>query len=168
MRQFIELLLETIDFRAVEAGRPVLATVAAAAAMAKACRRYDRADVAAHEELIIGSWRPLVFANPDLAAGQVDKAAFTLCAVMHLHAALRAAGKHGGGAHDRRRWIGRQKCLVGATFRFQRRAGSFGREIATPGAERSRRSIGGRLVGEDRDTGGESGRTDHFNVSCPP
>jgi hypothetical protein len=28
------------------------------------------------------------FARPDLPAGQVDKAAFTLCAVMHLHAAL--------------------------------------------------------------------------------
>lgn len=36
VQHFIELLLETIEFRAVEAGRPVLAMVAAAAAMAKA------------------------------------------------------------------------------------------------------------------------------------
>ncbi|MBD2892346.1 hypothetical protein amrb99_12560 [Actinomadura sp. RB99] len=61
-QQCIELLLETIEFRAVEAGRPVLATVAAAAAMAKSRRRYDRADVAEHEGLVTGSWRPLVFA----------------------------------------------------------------------------------------------------------
>ncbi|HZE32263.1 MAG TPA: Tn3 family transposase [Actinoallomurus sp.] len=89
MQHFIELLLEVIGFRAVEAGAPVVAMVRAAAAMAKARRRYDRADVAADEELITGSWRPLVFANPDLPAGQIDKAAFTLCALMHLHAALR-------------------------------------------------------------------------------
>ncbi|MFF4779219.1 Tn3 family transposase [Microtetraspora fusca] len=98
VQQFIELLLETIDFRAVEAGRPVLAMVAAAAAMAKARRRYDRADIAAHEELVTGSWRPLVFANPDLPAGQVDKAAFTLCALMHLHTALRRRDVFAAGA----------------------------------------------------------------------
>ncbi|MFD0684603.1 DUF4158 domain-containing protein [Actinomadura fibrosa] len=98
VQQFIELLLETIEFRAAEAGRGVLAMVAAAAARAKARRRYDRADVAAHEDLVVGSWRPLVFANPDLPAGQVDKAAFTLCALMHLHAALRSRDVFAAGA----------------------------------------------------------------------
>lgn len=98
VQQFIELLLEVIEFRAVEAGQPVLAMVAAAAAMAKSRRRYDRADVAAHEDLVAGSWRPLVFANPDLPAGQVDKAAFTLCALMHLHAALRRRDVFAAGA----------------------------------------------------------------------
>ncbi|MBA9005696.1 hypothetical protein HNR21_004578 [Actinomadura cellulosilytica] len=98
VQHFIELLLEVIDFRAVEAGQQVLAMVRTAAAMAKARRKYARGDVAAHEELITGSWRPLVFANPDLPAGQVDKAAFVLCAVMHLHQALRRRDVFAAGA----------------------------------------------------------------------
>ncbi|GGQ35927.1 transposase [Streptosporangium pseudovulgare] len=86
---FIELLLEVIRFRAVEAGTPVLAMVRTAAAMAKSRRRYAPSDIAAHEELITGSWRPLVYRNPDLPEGHIDKAAFVLCAVMHLHHGLR-------------------------------------------------------------------------------
>jgi hypothetical protein len=53
---FIEPLLATIRFRAVEAGAPVLAMVRAAAAMAKSRRRHGPADIAAHEHLISGSW----------------------------------------------------------------------------------------------------------------
>ncbi|MFB4271410.1 Tn3 family transposase [Nonomuraea sp. GTA35] len=89
MQGFIELLLEVIRFRAVEAGAPVLAMVRMAAAVAKGRRRYGPGDVAEREALITGSWRPLVYRNPDLPEGQVDKAAFVLCAVMHLHHALR-------------------------------------------------------------------------------
>lgn len=63
VQRFIELLLEVIDFRAVEAGQPVPAMVNAAATMAKSRRRYDRAAVAAHEDLVTGSWRPLVSAD---------------------------------------------------------------------------------------------------------
>ncbi|MGN9787952.1 Tn3 family transposase [Nonomuraea sp. ZG12] len=81
---FIELLLEVIRFRAVEAGTAVLAMVRTAAAMAKSRRRYTPGDIAAHEELITGSWRPLIYRNPDVPEGQIDKAA-----VMHLHHALR-------------------------------------------------------------------------------
>lgn len=88
---FIEPLLSTIRFRAVEAGTPVLAMVRAAAVMAKRRRRYAPGDIAAHDELITGSWRPLVYRNPDLPDRQVDKAAFVLCALMHLHTALRRA-----------------------------------------------------------------------------
>ncbi|PRX45336.1 Tn3 transposase DDE domain-containing protein [Nonomuraea fuscirosea] len=86
---FIEPLLSTIRFRAVEAGTVVLAMVRTAAAMAKSRRRYAPGDIAAHAELITGSWRPLVYRNPDLPEGQIDKAAFVLCALMHLHTALR-------------------------------------------------------------------------------
>jgi hypothetical protein len=118
VRQFIELLLETIEFRAVETGRPVLAMVAAAAAMAKSRRRYDRADVAAHEDLVTGSWRPLVFANPGLPAGQVDKAAFMLCALVHLHAALCRRDVFAAGAD---RWSDpRARLLEGAGWEAAR------------------------------------------------
>lgn len=46
--------------------------VRAAAVMAKRRRRYAPDDIAAHDELITGSWRPLVRRNPDLPDGQVD------------------------------------------------------------------------------------------------
>ncbi|MEV6036593.1 hypothetical protein AB0L65_35955 [Nonomuraea sp. NPDC052116] len=65
------------------------AVEAIAAAMAKSRRRYGPADIAAHDELITGSWGPLIFRNPDLPDGQIDKAAFVLCALMYLHHALR-------------------------------------------------------------------------------
>lgn len=59
---FIDPLLSTIRFRAVKAGTPVLAMVRAAAVMAKS-RRYAPGDIAAHDELTTGSWRPLVYRN---------------------------------------------------------------------------------------------------------
>ncbi|GAB3895641.1 hypothetical protein [Microbispora bryophytorum] len=66
---FIEPLLSTIRFRAVEAGTAVLAMVRTAAAMAKSRRRYAPDDIAAHDELIPGSWRGLVYRNPDVPEG---------------------------------------------------------------------------------------------------
>ncbi|MGV9383421.1 hypothetical protein ACWDRB_46940 [Nonomuraea sp. NPDC003707] len=100
-RGFIELLLEVIRFRAVEAGTAVLAMVRTAAAMAKNRRRYAPGDIAAYEQRISGSWRPLVYRNPDLPDGQIDKAAFVLCAIMHLHQALRRRDVFADGAE---RW----------------------------------------------------------------
>ncbi|GAA3801961.1 hypothetical protein GCM10022226_22230 [Sphaerisporangium flaviroseum] len=75
---FIELLLEVIGFRTVEAGTGVLAMVREAATMAKRRRRYGPGDISRHDHLITGSWRPLVYRNPDLPPGQIDKAAFVL------------------------------------------------------------------------------------------
>ncbi|MEV2267859.1 hypothetical protein [Nonomuraea africana] len=86
---FIESLLTTIQFRAVEAGAAVPAMVRAAAAMAKSHRRHGPANIADHDELIPGSWRPLIYRNPDLPERHIDKAAFVLCALMHWHQGLR-------------------------------------------------------------------------------
>jgi TnpA family transposase len=111
---FIELLLEVVDFRAVQAGQPVLAMVRTAAVMAKTRKRYAPVDVAAHDPLITGSWRRLVYANPDLPDGQIDKAAFVLCALMHLHAALRRRDVFAAGAD---RWSDpRAHLLEGPTW----------------------------------------------------
>ncbi|MGW0447946.1 Tn3 family transposase [Streptosporangium sandarakinum] len=115
---FIELLLEVIGFRAVAAGGPVLAMVRTAAAMAKGRRRYAPGDIAAHEHLITGAWRPLVYRNPDLPDGQIDKAAFVLCAVMHLHQALRRRDVFAEGAD---RWSDpRARLLEGAAWEAAR------------------------------------------------
>ncbi|WP_184639794.1 hypothetical protein [Streptomonospora salina] len=51
---FIELLVEVIDFGAVEAGRPVLEALATAAAMARSRKHYKAAGIAAHAELTGG------------------------------------------------------------------------------------------------------------------
>ncbi|MDP9867914.1 MULTISPECIES: hypothetical protein [Streptosporangium] len=62
-------LLGTIAFRPVEAGVALLAMARTAAEMARSRRRHAPADIAAHDKLITGSWRPLVHHHPDLPAG---------------------------------------------------------------------------------------------------
>ncbi|OKI22866.1 hypothetical protein A6A08_18075 [Nocardiopsis sp. TSRI0078] len=86
---FIELLVEVIDFDAVEAGRPVLHALTTAAAMARSRKHYKAEDIAAHAELTTGSWKRPIFANPDLEDGRIDKAAFLMCVIEHLHRALK-------------------------------------------------------------------------------
>ncbi|WP_283136052.1 hypothetical protein [Rhizohabitans arisaemae] len=85
--------------------------VHAVAAMAKSRRHYGPADIAAHDGLITGSWRPLIFRNTDLPDGQIDKAAFVLCALMHLHHALRRRDVFAEGSE---RWSDPQARYIGA------------------------------------------------------
>ncbi|MFD9476226.1 hypothetical protein [Streptomyces nojiriensis] len=40
-------------------------------------------------ELVTGSWRRLIFAAPGIEPGLADKAAYSFCALEHLHRALR-------------------------------------------------------------------------------
>ncbi|MEU0375525.1 hypothetical protein ABZ070_36585 [Streptomyces sp. NPDC006283] len=40
-------------------------------------------------DLVTGSWRRLVFANPNVPHGLVDKAAYSFCVLEHLHRSLR-------------------------------------------------------------------------------
>jgi len=86
---FIALLLEVIGFDATEAGRPVLAALRTAAAMAPSRKHYRAADIAAHSALTGGTWKRPIFANPDLEPDRIDKAAFIMCAVEHLYHALK-------------------------------------------------------------------------------
>ncbi|MFI6449755.1 hypothetical protein [Kitasatospora sp. NPDC050543] len=86
VRGFIRLLVETVDFGAVEAEAPVVR------ALKQLPHLVGRRKVAASEVeqvLVTGSWRRLVFANPDVAPGCVEKAAYSFCALEHLHRALR-------------------------------------------------------------------------------
>ena len=86
VRGFIRLLVEVIDFGAVEAGAPVVK------ALKQLPGLIGRKKVGAEEvstELVTGSWRRLVFANPNLPHGVVDKAAYSFCVLEHLHRSLR-------------------------------------------------------------------------------
>lgn len=86
---FIELLVQVIDFDAVEAGQPVLEALRTAAAMARSRKHCKAADIAAHAALTAGSWKRPIFAGPGLEPGRIDKAAFIMCVVEHLHRALK-------------------------------------------------------------------------------
>ncbi|MGW1090786.1 hypothetical protein ACWD4L_31930 [Streptomyces sp. NPDC002596] len=62
-------------------------------------------------DLVTGSWRRLVFANPNLPHGLVDKAAYSFCVLEHQHRSLRRRDMF---AKDGDRWGDpRAKLLAG-------------------------------------------------------
>ena len=85
VRGFIRLLVDVINFGAVEASAPVVE------ALSRLPELIGRKRIGAEEvasDLVTGSWRRLVFASPAAAAGTVDKAAYSFCILEHLHRAL--------------------------------------------------------------------------------
>ncbi|MDW6064617.1 Tn3 family transposase [Streptomyces sp. FXJ1.4098] len=108
VRGFIRLLVEVIDFGAVEAGAPVVKALKGLPDL------IGRKKVGAEEvasDLVTGSWRRLVFANPSLPHGVVDKAAYSFCVLEHLHRSLRRRDVF---AKDGDRWGNpRAKLLAG-------------------------------------------------------
>jgi hypothetical protein len=85
VRPFLTMLAEVAPFAATDAGQPVLTAVGSLTELA-ARRRIRPEDVA--QDVVGGSWRRLVFANPDLGAGPVDHRAYALCVLQALHRAL--------------------------------------------------------------------------------
>ncbi|WP_328786155.1 Tn3 family transposase [Streptomyces sp. NBC_00273] len=100
--------MDTVDFGAVQAGAPVVT------ALKQLPHLVGRRKVAASEvdqQLVTGSWRRLVFANPDVEPGCVEKAAYSFCVLEHLHRALRLRDVF---ARDGDRWGDpRTKLLTG-------------------------------------------------------
>ena len=86
VRGFIRLLVEVIGFGSVPAGAPVVAALRGLPELVGR-KKVNAAEV--DGELVTGSWRRLVFANPDLPAGVVDRAAYSVCVLEQLHRALR-------------------------------------------------------------------------------
>ncbi|WP_199571392.1 hypothetical protein [Streptomyces murinus] len=86
VRGFIRLLVEITDFGAVEE---------------------------AAADLVTGSWRRLVFADPDVPHGLVGKAAYSFCVLEYLHRSLCQRDVF---ARDGDRWGDpRAKLLAGGT-----------------------------------------------------
>lgn len=86
VRGFIRLLVDVVDFGAVEAGAPV------AKALRQLPQLIGRKKLAAAEverDVVTGSWRRLVFAAPGAEPGLADQAAYSFCVLEHLHRALR-------------------------------------------------------------------------------
>lgn len=108
VRGFIRMLVDVIDLGATEAGAP------AVRALRRLPELIGRKRVSAAEvdaQLVTGSWRRLVFANPALPAGTVDKAAYSFCVLEQLHRGLRRRDIY---ARDGDRWGDtRAKLLAG-------------------------------------------------------
>jgi TnpA family transposase len=98
VRPFLALLSEVVPFGAAPAGQPLLGAVSGLAQLAGR-RRVDRQEVV--EEIVTGSWRPLVFSNPNLPPETVDHRAYALCVLDGLHRALRRREVYAVGS---RRW----------------------------------------------------------------
>jgi hypothetical protein len=54
--------------------------------------------IEAHKDLITGSWRRLVFDNPDLGDRLIDRQAYTFCVMEALWSALRSKDVYAVGA----------------------------------------------------------------------
>jgi len=85
-RRFLPYLLEVLGFQAAEGGRAVLGALQAVPGLL-ARRKVTAAEVPLG--VVRGAWQRLVLANPELAAGEVDRRAYTVCALEALHHALR-------------------------------------------------------------------------------
>ena len=86
VRGFIKLLVEVIDFGAAGTGTEVVK------ALRQLPELIGRKKIGAEEiagDLVTGSWRRLVFADPARKQGPVDKAAYCFCVLELLHRSLR-------------------------------------------------------------------------------
>ncbi len=86
VRPFLARLAVVLPLAATDAGGPTLAALRGLGELTG--RRRVRAEETV-EEVVTGSWRRLVFADPDLPAGTVDVRAYALCVLEGLHRALR-------------------------------------------------------------------------------
>ncbi|MFF8958679.1 Tn3 family transposase [Streptomyces sp. NPDC014894] len=86
VRGFIRLLVDVVDFGAVQAGAPVVTALKQLPHLIGR-KKIDASEVS--ETLVGGSWRRLVFAAPGLEPGLADKAAYSFCVLEHLHRSLR-------------------------------------------------------------------------------
>ncbi|ABW14141.1 transposase Tn3 family protein [Parafrankia sp. EAN1pec] len=94
---FLELLAETIAWGATPAGAPIVAALRDLPRV-KARRAPEAAHIGEHAGLVTGSWRRLVYANPQLSAPLIDKHAYVFCVLEHLHRALRRKDVYALGA----------------------------------------------------------------------
>jgi TnpA family transposase len=115
VRRFLPTLLEAIRFQSAEGGRPVLAAL-------EVLRRLEgRKKVMVDEvpqELVTGAWRRLVFHNPDLPTGELDRRAYTFCVLEQLRNALRRRDVFVARSE---RWVDpRARLLAGAAWEAAR------------------------------------------------
>jgi hypothetical protein len=98
VRGFVELLADTIPWGGTEAGAPVIAALRGLPRVLAYGKHAGVGHIEAHQELVSGSWRRLVYDNPDLSGKQIDRHAYTFCVLEALWSALRSKDVYAVGA----------------------------------------------------------------------
>jgi hypothetical protein len=98
VRGFVELLADTIPWGGTEAGAPVIAALRGLPRVLAYGKHASVGHIEAHQELVSGSWRRLVYDNPDLGDRQIDRHAYTFCVLEALWSALRSKDVYAVGA----------------------------------------------------------------------
>jgi hypothetical protein len=86
LRRFLPTMLEPIAFDAPPAGRPVLEALESLRALEGRPGRVNASSVSL--KVVTGRWSALALANPQLAAGELDRRAYSFCVLEALVAAL--------------------------------------------------------------------------------
>jgi hypothetical protein len=86
VRPFIELLASVVPWGCTAAGTQIVAALRALPKL-MARKKPGAEHVKEFDELIAGSWRRLVFANPRLEPPLIDRPAYTFCVLEALHSA---------------------------------------------------------------------------------
>ena len=97
VKPFAEQLAAVIPWGATAAGAPIVAALKALPRL-MAARKPALEHIKGFEELVTGSWRRLVFGNPQLEPPLIDRAAYVFCILVALHSALRRREVYAVGA----------------------------------------------------------------------
>ncbi len=86
-----------IPWGATAAGAPAVAALKALPKL-MAARKPGLEHIQGFKDLVAGSWRRLVFGNPELGPPLIDRPAYVFCVLEVLHAALRRRDVYAVGA----------------------------------------------------------------------
>ncbi|MEV6864543.1 Tn3 family transposase [Streptosporangium subroseum] len=98
VRGFVELLADTIPWGGTEADAPVIAALRGLPRVLAYGKHASVGHIKAHQEPVSGSWRRLVYDNPDLGDSHIDRHAYTFCVLKALWSALRSKDVYAVGA----------------------------------------------------------------------
>jgi TnpA family transposase len=87
LRRFLPIMLDVVSFEAAPAGRPVLDALESLRSLEGRPGRVTASSVAL--EVVTGRWRRLVLANPQLGDDEIDRRAYSFCALEALRGALK-------------------------------------------------------------------------------
>ncbi|MGN9845833.1 Tn3 family transposase [Nonomuraea sp. H19] len=98
VRPFIDSLAQAIPWSCTPAGTPIVKAVKDLPTLLARGKYAGVEHMREHDGLVSGSWRRLVYHNPNLPDGSLDRAAYTFCLLEALHAALRRRDVYAVGA----------------------------------------------------------------------
>lgn len=97
VRGFVAMLASVIPWGSTAAGAPIVAALKALPTLMTR-KKPSTGHIRGFEELVVGSWRRLVYGNPKLEAPLIDRPAYTFCVLEALHIALRRRDVYAVGA----------------------------------------------------------------------